>query len=132
MRRLALLACLAAAAFAQETPQQRFDRLMRDILIVDTHIDTPGYMVDEGYRMGEEHRYYETDIPRLRRGHVGAVFFGIYVQPQDYAPHIWLGRAMEWIDAVYEAARRNPRDLEMAVHRGRYRARAPRRQDRPR
>ena len=114
MFRLAILAALAAAAFAQDAAQQRFDTLMRDILIADTHIDTPGYTVDEGYRMADEHRYYETDIPRLRRGRVGAVFFGIYVQPQDFAPHLWLPRVMDWIDAVYEEARRNPRDLEMA------------------
>ena len=115
MPRLALAFCMAAAAAAaQGTSEARFERLMRDILIADTHIDTPGYVVDEGYRLADEHRYYETDIPRLRRGRVGAVFFGIYVQPEDFAPHIWLGRAMEWIDAVYEEARANPRDLEVA------------------
>jgi membrane dipeptidase len=112
--RLAAAVCLAAAAQAQTSTDARFERLLRDLLIVDTHIDTPGYIVDEGYRLAEEHRYYETDIPRLKRGHVGAVFFGVYVQPQDFAPHLWLPRALEWIDAVYEEARRNPRDLEVA------------------
>jgi len=115
MRRLALLACLAVIACARETPQQRLERLMRDILIADTHIDTPGYVVDEGYRMGEVHDYYETDIPRLRRGGVGAVFFGVYAQPEDYAPHLAVRRAFEWIDAVHEEARRNPRDLEVVT-----------------
>ena len=101
------------------TPQgdataQRFERLMRDLLIFDAHIDTPGYMVDEGYRLAEEHDYYETDIPRLRRGRVGAVFFGVFVQPQDFAPHLWIPRALEWMDALHEEVRRNSRDMEMA------------------
>ena len=112
--RLMILACLAAAAYAQSATERRFDALMRDLLIVDTHVDTPGYVVDEGYRLAEEHRYYEADIPRMRRGHLGAVFFGVYVQPQDFAPNLWLGRALEWIDAVHEEARRNPGDLEFA------------------
>ena len=61
---------------------------MRDMLILDSHIDTPGYIVDEGYQLAEEHRYYEADIPRLKRGKVGAVFFGVYVQPQDFPPDV--------------------------------------------
>ena len=113
--RLVAMSSLVSAAFAQGTAERRFDALMRDLLIVDTHVDTPGYVVDEGYRLADEHRYYEADIPRLRRGHVGAVFFGVYVQPQDFAPHLWLGRTLEWIDAIYEETRRNPRDLEAAA-----------------
>jgi membrane dipeptidase len=87
---------------------------MRDLLILDSHIDTPGYIVDEGYQLTEEHRYYETDIPRLKRGKVGAVFFGVYVQPQDYPPDQYIPRSLAWIDAVHEEARRNSRDLEVA------------------
>ena len=87
---------------------------MRDLLILDSHIDTPGYVVDEGYQLGEEHRYYETDIPRLKRGKVGAVFFGVYVQPQDFPPDQYLPRSLAWIDAVHEEARKNSRDMEVA------------------
>jgi membrane dipeptidase len=107
---------LGAAVWAlhAQTPQQRFDTLMRDLLILDSHIDTPGYVVDEGYQLGEEHRYYETDIPRLKRGKVGAVFFGVYVQPQDFPPDRWLGRALEWVDAVHQEAKRNASAMEVA------------------
>src|SRR5688572_25529960 len=110
------LASLAAATFAVQTegPQQRFERLMKDILILDSHIDTPWYIVDEGYDLGIEHDYYETDIPRLRRGRVGAVFFGIPAQPQDQPPHLWVERTLDLIDAVHEAARKYPQDLEVA------------------
>jgi membrane dipeptidase len=106
-----LIASLLGAA---ETPEQRFERLMRDILIVDTHVDTPGYVVDEGYRMAEEHDYYEADIPRLRRGKAGAIFFGVYAQAPDIPAHLWVPRTLAWIDAVHEEVRRNPRDLEFA------------------
>jgi len=106
---------LCASAWGQtENAEQRFNRLMRDILIIDTHIDTPWHMVDEGYNMAEEHTYYETDIPRLRRGKFGAVFFGVVAQPQDFPPQLWIPRALENIDAVHEEARRHSKDLEMA------------------
>lgn len=107
-----LLALLARAP--AETTQQRFDRLMREILIADTHIDTPWYIVDESYDLGEDHGYYETDIPRLKRGHVGALFFGVAVQPQDFPPQSWIPRALECIDAVHQQARKHSRDLEVA------------------
>jgi membrane dipeptidase len=87
---------------------------MRDILIADMHVDTPGYIVDEGYQLGEEHSYYEADIPRLRRGRVGAVFFGVFVQPQDFPQQVWLKRALEWVDALHEEVRRNSKTIEFA------------------
>jgi membrane dipeptidase len=54
------------------------------------------------------------DIPRLRRGQVGAVFFGVYVLPQEYAQELWVTRSLECIDALREQVRLNPKDLEMA------------------
>lgn len=84
------------------------------MIIIDTHIDTPGYILDEDYRLSKEHSYYQLDIPRLRRGHVGAVFFGVFVQPQDFPPQLWVTRTLECIDALREEVRRNPNDLEMA------------------
>src|SRR4051794_11266378 len=54
----------------------------------------------------------------MRRGQGGAVFFGVYVQPQDFAPHLWLPRTMEWIDAIHSEVERNPRDMEMAYTAG--------------
>jgi len=104
---------LGILLFAQPAPTERLNNLLRDLLIIDTHIDTPGYIADEGYQLAEEHHYYETDIPRLRRGHVGAVFFGVYV-PQDFAQSTWVTRTLELIDALQEEVHRNSKDLEMA------------------
>lgn len=108
---LAILALSISAAFAQ-TADERFDRLMRDILIVDTHIDTPRYVVDEGYKLAEEHDYYEFDIPRMKRGRLGAVFFGIYTSTLPRSQ--WIPWALKCIDAVHEEVRANSNDLEMA------------------
>jgi membrane dipeptidase len=108
-----MLASLALAS-AQTAPE-RLNGLLRDAVLIDTHVDTPWYLVDEGYDLAEEHGYYQADIPRLRRGHVGAVFFGIPVEPQNFPPHLWIPRALELIDAVHQQARQHARDLEIAL-----------------
>src|SRR5947208_6650228 len=92
----------------------RYDRLMRDILIFDAHIDTPRLFLDEGYKLADRHPYYELDLPRLREGRVGAVLFGIYAQPQDFTPAQWLPRALEVFDVLQEETRRNSKDIEFA------------------
>jgi membrane dipeptidase len=107
------LICFAAAS--AQTPTERLNGLLSNSILVDTHIDTPWYIVDENYDLGERHNYYEADIPRLRQGHVGAVFFGIPVEPQNYPPHLWIPRALELIDAVHQQVRRHPRDMEIAL-----------------
>ena len=114
MRRLTVALICFAGAFAQ-TPAERLNRLLSNSILVDTHVDTPWYMVDENYDIGEKHSYYEADIPRLREGHVGAVFFGIPVEPQNYPPHLWIPRALELIDAVHQQVRQHSRDMEIAL-----------------
>jgi membrane dipeptidase len=110
MHRLLIAVAVAAALSAQD----RYERLMKDILILDAHIDTPRYFIDEGYRLADEHGYYELDLPRMRNGHMGGVFFGIYAQPQDYPPHLWLPRALECLDALLQEVEANRSDMEFA------------------
>ena len=114
MRCLTVLLASLAIASAQ-TSAERLNHLLRDAVLIDTHVDTTWYVVDEGYNLGEEHSYYQADIPRLRRGHVGAVFFGIAVESEHFPPHLWIPRALELIDAVHQQARQHASDLEVAL-----------------
>ena len=113
MHRLAAIAALALLAFSASA-QDRAERLLRDLLIFDAHIDTPRYFLDEGYKLADHHGYYELDIPRMRLGKLGAVLFGIYAQPQDYPPHLWLPRALECLDALHREVKANRQDMELA------------------
>ena len=108
-----ILLLLALAAFTLSA-QDRYARLMRDILIFDAHIDTPRYFVDEGYRLADEHGYYELDIPRMKKGKLSAVLFGIYAQPQDFPPERWLPRAMECLEALHREVAANKAAMEFA------------------
>ena len=110
LRLLLLLAVVAGPALAQS----RYERLLRDILIFDSHIDTPRYFVDEGYRLADEHGYYELDIPRMKKGKLGAVLFGIYAQPQDFPPERWLPRALECLEALHREIAANKGVMEFA------------------
>ena len=107
---LLLLAVLPLAA-----QPNRYDRLMRDILIFDAHIDTPRYFLDENYKLADEHGYYELDLPRMKKGHLGAVFFGIYAQPQDFAPNLWLSRSLDVLDALHREVAANRDQIEFAT-----------------
>ena len=113
--RLSALMLMWLCPASAESKAERLQRLLNNAVLIDTHVDTPWYVVDENYDLGEEHTYYEADIPRLRRGHVGAVFFGIPVEPQNFPPHLWIPRALELIDAVHQQARQHSRDLEIAL-----------------
>ncbi len=111
MYRMVVLLVLCSTVLPAE---ERFERLMRDILIFDAHIDTPRYFVDEGYRLKDRHDYYELDIPRMREGKLGAVLFGIYAQPQDFPPERWLPRSLECLEALHREVAANSRDMEFA------------------
>lgn len=110
MRLVVLLLALCHGLLAQD----RFERLMRDILIFDAHIDTPRYFVDEDYRLADRHEYYELDIPRMKEGKLGAALFGIYAQPQDYPADRWLTRSLECLEALHREVAANQKDMEFA------------------
>lgn len=108
------MALLLVLSLSAAGAQDRFAQLMKDILIFDAHIDTPRYVVDENYRLADEHGYYELDIPRMKKGKLGAVLFGIYAQPQDYAPQMWLPRSLECLEALHREVKANRSDIEFA------------------
>jgi membrane dipeptidase len=105
---------LALAAAAALPAQDRAARLLHDLLILDAHIDTPQRIVDEGFQLAGEHDYYELDLPRLRKGRVGAVLFGLYAQPEYFPQEKWLPRVLECLQALHDEVRANSRDMEFA------------------
>ena len=111
---LASLSCVLAIAQQNADADQRFSRLMEDILIVDTHIDTPRYILEAAYDFGIENDVRETDIPRLRRGKVGAVFFGIPA-PGGMQPPYFAQSVLDQIDTIHQTAAQFSDDLELAL-----------------
>ncbi len=104
------------ALFCADDPalRARAERLHREAIVVDTHNDIPMAMVD-GFDLGKRDTsgMTDTDIPRMKQGGLDAEFFAVFVAPDYVSKGAAAHRALEMIDAIHEAARRNP-DLEMA------------------
>ena len=116
---LPLAAFAATAAIAQPAPapaepsQARVEAVMKRAPVIDGHNDLP-------WEMREKVRYdfdardiatpqpaMMTDIPRLRRGHVGGQFWSVYV-PAALQGDAAVSATLEQVDAVHEMVRRYP------------------------
>ncbi len=101
---LAALVLAAPAAYAQDAAT----RLARDAVIVDTHIDAPGILMDTWADLGVEAKDREFDYPKARAGGLDIAFMSIYTSPkQDADGSAWqVANAM--IDGVEALAQRHP------------------------
>jgi membrane dipeptidase len=99
-----LLALFCLAGFAQAP----------DILIVDTHDDTTQNLLSPHFDLGERHTTGAIDIPRMREGGLGAIFFSIWMSGAITGPRATKD-ALVQIDAVREQVRLHPRDLRLAT-----------------
>ena len=121
--RLAPFLLVAAAAFSQ-TPQsqtqsasssqpQDWRAIHNSAIIIDTHADTPGRLVDENFDLAQDAGTGYLDFNKIKAGNLGAEFFSIWVEPKANKGHE-TKRALDMIDAVYEQARRHPDKMMMA------------------
>ncbi|MGA2686562.1 MAG: dipeptidase [Candidatus Korobacteraceae bacterium] len=123
--RLSLLIFLSATiAFSQTTqsptasaatPQatQRWQTIHNSAIIIDTHADTPGRLVDENFDLAQDAGTGYLDFNEIKAGNLGAEFFSIWVEPKGNKGHE-AKRALDMIDSVYEQARRHPDKMMMA------------------
>jgi membrane dipeptidase len=88
-------------------------KLHDQAIVIDTHIDTPQRLLDEGYDLGHRDPYGHIDIPRMKEGGLDAAFFSIWVDPDKYQAHP-SHRALELISTVYEQVERHPDQLLLA------------------
>ena len=116
MMKFPALLVVACTAFGQTAVDPgRVTRLLQRAVIVDLHDDTTQMILDEGYNLAEKHDFGQVDIPRLRAGHVSALFMSIWTDPDRYTPTESIRRALEQIDAVRRETARHPADLELAT-----------------
>src|SRR5882672_60215 len=83
-------------------------------IVIDTHADTPQRFLFDQFDMGHRDAEGCVDIPRLRAGGVGAVFFALWV-PVEIAGAEATRRAFDLLSAVEEQIRRHPDDLTLAT-----------------
>ena len=106
-----LIVCAAAAAQGGGKIEDQVEAIRRSAVLIDTHNDVPSRTVD-GFDIGSSEKKGHTDIARLRKGGVGAVFFSAYVAPEYADRKQSAHRALEMIDTVRrDIARRYPGDF---------------------
>jgi len=83
-------------------------------LIIDTHADTPGRMVDDHYDLASPLGDGQLNLESIHKGNLGAEFFSIWVDPDQFKGQ-YAHRALEMIDAVKQQALRHPDQIEFVA-----------------
>jgi membrane dipeptidase len=83
-------------------------------LVVDTHDDTTQRLLTKGFDFAARHSEGHVDIPRMREGGFGAIFFSIWMPGTVTGPPA-VERSLDQIDAVREVVRKNGKDLMLAT-----------------
>ena len=110
----ALLVITSLSAQTSVDPA-RVERLLKRAVVIDLHADTTGPIYDAAYDLGQRHNYGQVDIPRMREGHVTAIFFATNPRQNLNAPLEAMKVALENIDAVRREIARHPSDLVLAT-----------------
>src|SRR3989454_5706545 len=83
-------------------------------IVVDTHDDTTQRFLDGKFDLGVRNSAGSIDIPRMREGGLGAIFFSIWI-PSKITGSEAVNRALAQIEAVREEVRTHPKDLALAT-----------------
>ena len=98
--------------------QSNISQKARDLhfrsIVIDTHDDTTQRLLNPKFDLGARHSDGDIDIPRMREGGLGGIFFSIYIPGSITGPEA-VKRALDQIDAVRQTVARHPNDLMLAV-----------------
>jgi membrane dipeptidase len=121
--RAALPAAVAAATLLAQAPgrQKRtvsdaeVMRVHRSAILIDTHNDVPSATV-AGLDLGKPNTDHMTDLPRMKKGGMGAQFFAAYVAPKYVEGNHSANRALQMIDTVRrDIIEKYPNDFLLAT-----------------
>ena len=103
-----------AAAVTGDDISARAKKLHFSCIVVDTHDDTTQRFLDGKFDIGERSASGSIDVPRMKEGGLGAIFFSIWIPSKVTGPEA-VDRAMTQIDAVREQVRKHPMDMTLAT-----------------
>jgi len=128
---LAALPCIALAApqsRQDKNPSARVEHVLAETPVIDGHNDLPWEIrtkfgnvgnldlaADTSNLHGKDGSdvHLMTDIPRLRKGHVGAQFWSVWIPASVTGPEA-VQMTLEQIDIVRNMVAKYPKDFEMA------------------
>ena len=103
-----------AAALKSDNISARAKKLHFSAIVVDTHDDTTQRFLETRFDIGERHQDGSVDIPRMREGGLGAIFFSIWI-PSKITGTQAVSRAIAQIEAVREQVLSHPTELALAT-----------------
>ena len=98
---------------------QRALAIHRRAIVVDTHNDVTTPMTNDDFDLsGTPPTPYRTNIERMKKGGLTALFFSLYIKPW-YVQHGGAARrTLDMIDSVHRAVERHPNELMLATTAG--------------
>jgi membrane dipeptidase len=109
-----LLASPTGWAQTRKVTDAEVMKVHKSAILIDTHNDVTSRTV-AGFDIGEHSTEGHTDIPRLREGGVGGVFFAIFVGANYVKDNHSANRAMQMIDTTrHDIAGRYPKDFMLS------------------
>ncbi len=108
------LLAIAGLAISASSISDKARKLHFSSIIVDTHDDTTQRLLDGKFDLGDRATSGSIDIPRMKEGGLGAIFFSIWIPSKVTGPEA-VHRALDQIDAVREQVRKHQRDLTLAT-----------------
>ena len=121
MKPLFVLLLFAAALHAQAPGRQKrtvtdaeVRRVHKSALLIDTHNDVTSATV-AGLDIGQPNTNHMTDIPRMKKGGMGAQIFAVYVAASYVEGNRSANRTLQMIDTVrHDIIAQHPHDLVFA------------------
>src|SRR5438128_4440141 len=95
-------------------------RIHREALVIDGHNDLPWRLGEKAdgffkrYDLTLEQKTLHTDIPRLRKGGIGAQFWSAWVPVSTERKGTAVKQTLEQIDLIHRMVRQYPDVFEMA------------------
>jgi membrane dipeptidase len=112
---LILLLSLATHAQRRTVSDAEVERVHKSAILIDTHNDVTSFTVD-GMDIGKPNPDRHTDLPRMKKGGMGAQFFAVYVAGSYVGSNQSAHRAMQMIDTVrHDIIGRYPNDFHFAT-----------------
>ncbi|HUL14691.1 MAG TPA: dipeptidase [Terriglobales bacterium] len=112
---------MIALSSSAQSISERARRLHFSSIVVDTHDDTTQRLLDPHFDIGVRHSDGSIDIPRMKEGGLGAIFFSIWM-PGKITGADAVKRTLDQIDAVRQMVATHPKDMELATTAGQVRA----------
>jgi len=102
------------ARVAADDLSARAHKLHFSSMVVDTHDDTTQRFLDGDFDLAPRNAMGSIDIPRMKEGGLGAIFFSIWIPSKITGPEA-VKHALDQIDAVHQQVRRHSGEITLAT-----------------